>query len=175
MDSIIAEHPGKSLDQLVAEKKINQDQKAQAIKKPALQAQILQLEEQITQYKQFAAHYEERLVSQKTAIEAGHRQEVEAARAEAVAEYKESEKATVQQQLLTLSKFLRSAASLRRAGDATSAENQAFEGVLLQVYGGNQEAVESMLKLIHASDEKVTGVDGQILDVTCTPFFSFLS
>lgn len=66
-----------------------------------------------------------------------------------------------------MSQFLRSAASFRRAGDAESPESQAFEGVLLQVYGGNQDAVESMLKLINGADDKVTGVDGQILDVSC--------
>ncbi|EEA23144.1 hypothetical protein TMatcc_002004 [Talaromyces marneffei ATCC 18224] len=166
VDSILAENPGKSLDQLIAEKKINADQKAQALKKPALQAQVAQIEEQIAQYKQFAAHYEERLVSQKTSLETAHKQELDAAREKAEAEAKESQEATVRAQLLTLSQFLRSAASFRRAGDAESAESQAFEGVLLQVYGGNQDAVASMLKLIHGVDDKVTGVDGQVLDVT---------
>lgn len=167
MDNIIAEHPGKSLDQLVAEKKINNDQKAQALKKPALQAQIAQIEEQITQYKQFVAHYEERLVGQKTSLEAAHKAEVDSARASALAELQESQRTAVRQQLLTLSQFLRAAASFRRAGDAESVESQAFEGVLLQVYGGNQDAVESMLKLIKGTNDKVVGVDGQVLDVTC--------
>ncbi|KUL85218.1 hypothetical protein ZTR_08923 [Talaromyces verruculosus] len=166
VDSIIAENPGKSLDQLIAEKKINADQKAQALKKPSLQAQVAQIEEQIAQYKQFAAHYEERLVSQKTSLETAHKQELEAVREKAVAEAKESQETTIRAQLLTLSRFLRSAASVRRTGDAASAESQAFEGVLLQVYGGNQDAVESMLKLINGTDDKVTGVDGQVLDVS---------
>lgn len=84
-----------------------------------------------------------------------------------MAEAKESQETTIRAQLLTLSQFLRSAASVRRTGDAASAESQAFEGVLLQVYGGNQDAVESMLKLINGTDDKVTGVDGQVLDVSC--------
>lgn len=166
VESIVAEHPGKPLDLLVAEKKINSDQRAQILKKPALQAQVAQIEEQIAQYKQFAAHYEERLVSQKTALETAHKEELEAAREKAVAELKESQEKTVRAQLLTLSQFLRAAASVRRAGDGAAADSQAFEGVLLQVYGGNLDAVESMLKLISGADEKVAGVDGQILDVT---------
>lgn len=137
------------------------------MKKPALQAHVAQIEEQIAQYKQFAAHYEERLVSQKTSLETAHKQELEAVHEKAVAEAKESQEKTVRAQLLTLSQFLRSAASFRRAGDAESPESQAFEGVLLQVYGGNQDAVESMLKLINGADDKVTGVDGQVLDVSC--------
>jgi ribosomal protein L16 Arg81 hydroxylase len=137
------------------------------LKKPGLQAQVAQIEEQIAQYKQFAAHYEERLVSQKTSLEIAHKEELDAVREKAVAEAKESQETTVRAQLLTLSQFLRSAASFRRAGDAESPESQAFEGVLLQVYGGNQDAVESMLKLISGTDDKVTGVDGQVLDVSC--------
>ena len=46
VDSIIAENPGVSLDDLVASRKINNDQKAQALKKPVLQVQLAQLEEQ---------------------------------------------------------------------------------------------------------------------------------
>jgi hypothetical protein len=83
-----------------------------------------------------------------------------------VAELKESQEKTVREQLLTLSQFLRAAASFRRAGDGAAVDSQAFEGVLLQVYGGNDEAVEAMFKLISGSDEKVAGIDGQVLDVT---------
>lgn len=47
MDAIIAENPDKSLDDLIEEKKINNDQKAQVLKKPSLQATVAQTEEQI--------------------------------------------------------------------------------------------------------------------------------
>ncbi|KAH8704236.1 hypothetical protein BGW36DRAFT_288617 [Talaromyces proteolyticus] len=166
VDSIIAENPDKSLDELIAEKKINADQKAQALKKPALQAQVAQIEEQIAQYKQFALHYEERLVSQKTALENAHKEALEAVREKAVAEAKESQESTLRSQLLTLSQFLRTAASFRRAGEESVADGPAFEGVLLQIYGGTNDAVDSMLKLIEGSDEKIVGVDEQLLDVT---------
>lgn len=155
----------------MAEKKINPDQKAQALKKPGLHAAASQLEEQIGHYKQLVAHYEERLASQKAALEKAHKEELDALRGKIAAEAAESNKAAVKQQLLSFSQFLCAAASMRRAGDETSLESRAFEGVLYQVYGGTPEAVESILKLISGEDEKVVTVDGEALDFTCE-FFS---
>lgn len=167
VDTIIAENPGKSLDDLVAERKINVDQKAQALKKPTLEANVAQLEHQIAQYKQFASHYEERLASQKTALEKAHKEELEAEREKIVAETTEASKKSFRNQLLVLSKFLRAAAAMRRSGDETSPESRAFEGVLFQVYGGTDEAVDSMLKLIGGVDEKIASVEGDLIEVTC--------
>lgn len=167
VDAIVAENPGKSLDDLVADKKINPDQKAQILKKPALQANIAQLEEQIGHYKRFAAYYEERLSSQKADLEKAHNDELEAIREKVVAETTEANKTGFREQLLALSKFLAAAAAMRRSGDETSSESRAFEGVLYQVYGGSYEAVTSMLKLIDGVDEKVVSVDGETLDATC--------
>ena len=163
----MADHPGKSLDELVAEKKINPDQKAQILKKPALQANVAQIEEQISHYKQFAGHYEERLASQKATLEKAHRDELEALRGRAVAEAKESSKKEFENRLLSLSRFLCAAAAMRRSGDETSDESRAFEGVLYQVYGGCREAVTSMVKLIDGVDENVLTVEGDVLDFTC--------
>lgn len=137
------------------------------MKKPALQASVAQLEEQIGHYKQLAAHYEERLASQKADLDKAHNEEVESFRKKATAETAETGKASVKKQLLSLSKFLCAAASMRRAGDETSVESRAFEGVLYQVYGGTPDAVEHMLKLIGGAEEKVVAVDGETLDFTC--------
>ena len=167
VDAILAENPGKSLDELVAAKKINTDQKAQALKKPALQANVTQVEEQINQYKQFAAHYEERLASQKTALEKEHKEKLETFRENAVAEATETCKKEFGNRLLTLSKFLHAAAGMRMSGDGTSGESRAFEGVLYQVYGGSSEAVASMFKLIDGADENVQAVEGDMLEFTC--------
>lgn len=152
---------------MVAERKINPDQKAQALKKPALQAQVAQLEEQIAQYKKFAAYWEERLANEKASLENEHKAELAALREQLAAEYKESQEKVLRQKLLTLSQFLRAAATVRRTGDETAPESRAFEGVLFQVYGGTNEAVDSMLKLIDGADEKVIAVEGDTLDVTC--------
>lgn len=56
---------------------------------------------------------------------------------------------------------------MRRSGDETSADSHAFEGVLYQVYGGSQEAVSSMIKLVEGADEKIVSVEGAELDITC--------
>lgn len=149
------------------EKKINADQKAQALKKPALQAQVAQIEEQLNHYKQFAAQYEERLASQKAELEKAHQEELEAVRGNVVADAMETTARVVREQLLTLSQFLCAAANSRRAGDSESLESHAFEGVLFQVYGGNQDAVTSMVKLIEGANESVIGVEGNALEMTC--------
>ncbi|KAL6720214.1 hypothetical protein ACLMJK_002135 [Lecanora helva] len=159
VDSIIAENPGISLDELLAARKINSDQKAQAQKKPALQASLNQLEEQISQYKQFDEDYQKLLSSEKSALELSHKNELqkvkESTLAEAVAEGKKEAK----DNLLVLSKFLRAAAAKRQGGDETSPENRAFEGALLLVYGGEAGAVVAMESLIDGSDDKVPTVD----------------
>ncbi|KAJ5105187.1 hypothetical protein NUU61_002534 [Penicillium alfredii] len=165
VDTILAENPDKSLDELVAEKKINADQKAQALKKPSLQATISQIEEQIGHYKQFAAQCEERLASQKAALEKTHREELDVVRGNAIADATEAGTKVLRERLLTLSKFLCAAANMRRDGDAESLESRAFEGVLFQVYGGSQDAVNAMVKLIDGADEKVLGVEGETLEL----------
>ncbi|PYH88089.1 hypothetical protein BO71DRAFT_150232 [Aspergillus ellipticus CBS 707.79] len=166
VDAILAENPSKSLDELVDEKKINVDQKAQALKKPGLQAAVAQIEEQIAQFKDFASHYEERLASQKADLENAHKEQLEALREQVASEASEASQKELRQRLLGLSKFLCAAATVRRSGDEASSESRAFEGVLFQVYGGHQEAVTSMLKIIDGVDEKVVGVDGTTLEVT---------
>ena len=167
LDAILAENPGKSLDELIEEKKINNDQKAQAMKKPSLQAAVNQIEEQIAIYKQFAAQYEEKLASQKAELLKAHKEELEAVRGNAIADATESSAKALRERLLTMSKFLCAAANLRREGDATTLESLAFEGVLFQVYGGSQDAVNAMVKLIDGADEKVIGVEGDALEFTC--------
>ncbi|KAL2825454.1 hypothetical protein BDW59DRAFT_72870 [Aspergillus cavernicola] len=165
VDIIIAENPDKSLDELVDEKKINADQKAQALKKPALQATLAQVEEQLAHYKEFAIFYEQRLTSQTAELEKAHR-EIASLREEAATAPPEVKKDDFSQQLLSLSKFLCAAATMRRSGNETSPEARAYEGVLYQVYGGSLDAVASMLKLIDGADEKVPSVDGDLLEVT---------
>ena len=167
MDSIIAENPNKTLDELLDARKINADQKAQAQKKPALQASLNQLEEQIAQYKQFDEEYQKRLSAEKAALETSHSEELEKVKATAIAEAHAEAKKETKESLLALSKFLRAAAAKRQDGDDTSEENRAFEGALLLVYGGDATAVIAMEKLIDGSEEKVPYVDGQTSEFTC--------
>lgn len=168
VDSIIADNPGKTLDELVASRKINNDQKAQALKKPSLQASLAQLEEQIAQYKKFDQEYQTRIATEKAALETAHKEDLaklkEASYAEAKMEANKEEK----EKMLVLSKFLRAAAAKRQTGDDTSTESRAFEGALLLVYGGDASAVAAMEKLIEGSGDKVPATDQELLDFTCT-------
>lgn len=152
---------------MISQKKINQDQKAQAQKKPSLQASLSQFEEQIIQYKQFEDDYQKRSAAEKTALESSHQSELQrvkdAAAAEAALEHAKQSK----DNLLVLSKFLRAAAAKRQGGDENSPENRAFEGALLLVYGGEAGAVVAMESLIIGSEEKVPTVDQVPSEFTC--------
>ena len=167
VDSIIAENPDSSLDELLASRKINPDQKAQAQKKPSLQASLAQLEEQIAQYKQFDDDYQKRMLSERGTLETAHKEELERVKETVTAEAATKAKDDVREKLLILSKFLRAAAAKRQGGDETSTENRAFEGVLLLIYGGEADAVEAMERLVSGADEKVQTVDGILSDFTC--------
>ncbi|SLM34334.1 hypothetical protein LPUS_03083 [Lasallia pustulata] len=162
VDSIIAENPGTSLDDLLSSRKINQDQKAQALKKPSLQASLAQLEEQIAQYKKFDEEYQDRLNAEKSALQSSHKDELLKVKELAVAETEIEAKKEANENMLVLSKFLRAAAAKRQSGDEKSVENQAFEGALLLVYGGDASAVAAIEKLIEGSDEKVPAVEKEL-------------
>ena len=76
--------------------------------------------------------------------------------------------AELQKQLLVFSQFLRAAAAKRSIEEEKDTyESRAFEGVLLLVYGGDEGAVETALKLIEGADEQVPGIDGVLLPVKC--------
>lgn len=167
-DGIIAEHPNVSLDELVAQRKLNADQKAAALKKPQLQAQLSQLEEQVQQYRKFDAEYQGALQKQKDELQTKHAEELERAKAEAGKEAREAAESQLKNKLLVFSQFLRAAAAKRSEEDnVESEESRAFEGVLLLVYGGDQKAVDSAVKIIDGSDEKVPSIDGGPTSVSC--------
>lgn len=163
-DSLLAQHPGKSLEELVAEKIINTDQKAQITKKPALQAQLTQMEEQLALYQKVHDQYRSRAKADKAELE----KSLDKAKADAVGAAKQEFKKSQQEHLLVLSQFLRLAAYRREeAKDPESDESQAIEGVLLAIYAGDETAVASMLKLIEGSEEPILSVPGEHLQTTC--------
>lgn len=93
-------------------------------------------------------------------------------KAEAINDVKEKAaadaKKTLHDGLLVLSQFLRLAAARRsEEADAGLDENMALEGVLLNVYSGDEHAVSTMLKLIESSEEKTQNVNGEELQTTC--------
>jgi hypothetical protein len=161
-----------SLDDLVAARKINADQKAQILKKPQLQASLTQLEEQISQYKKFDQEYKARSQAEKAEFEKIHTERAEKELTETVGAAKAEAAAIATKEqhsnMLLLSQFLRLAAARRaEEADQTLDENQALEGVLLSVYSGDESAVATIIKLINGSDENTYSVTGEKLQTTC--------
>lgn len=172
IDNLIAENTGKTLDELVASRIINADQKAQYLKKPALQAQVQQYEEQLAQYKKIDQEYRTRAATEKAELEKAFADRLEKEKAEAVAEVKAKLEGDSSQsltsKLLILSQFLRLAAARRsEEADQSIDENLALEGTLLAIYAGDESAVAAMLKLIEGTDDKTHGVAGEELNTTC--------
>ncbi|KAK2598103.1 hypothetical protein QQS21_005734 [Conoideocrella luteorostrata] len=162
-DSLLRQHAGKSLDELVASRVINTDQKAQIEKKPALQAQLAQTEEQLAQYQKIHEQYRSRAAAEKSEWE----KSLEKVKGDAIDEAKAEFQKSMKDNLLTLSQFLRLAAYRREeANDPESDESQAIEGVLLAIYAGDENAVSSMLKLVEGTDDKVLSVPGEQLQTT---------
>ncbi|KAF2744314.1 hypothetical protein M011DRAFT_170515 [Sporormia fimetaria CBS 119925] len=166
VDAIIDANPGVSLDDLVASRKINNDQKASALKKPHLQAQLQQLEEQITQYRKFDQEYQDKIAKEKEILQRSHSEELEKLRDTLKAEAELQAKKVFRENTLTLSRFLRAAAARRQLEDQESDLTKAFEGALLQVYGGDASAVSAVEKLIDGSSDHVPSTEGDDLSVT---------
>ncbi|KAI0901392.1 hypothetical protein F4806DRAFT_452112 [Annulohypoxylon nitens] len=170
-DALIDQHKDKSLDQLVEEKIINADQRAQRLKKPQLESQLAQLEEQLAQYKKVDEDYRSRFAAEKASLEKSLSEKYEKEKADAVDEIKKQAAADAKtikhDSLLVLSQFLRLAAARRtEEADPNADENMALEGVLLNVYSGDENAVSTMIKLIEGSEETTFGVSGDQLQTT---------
>lgn len=151
----------------MAAKIINTDQKAQILKKPALQAQLAQLEESLAQYQKVHEQYQTQSAADKSEWE----KSLDKVKADAVSEAEAGFKKTTHDHLLVLSQFLRLAAYRREeAENPESDESQAIEGVLLAIYSGDESAVGSMLKLVEGSTDKIWSVPGDELETTCASF-----
>ncbi|KAI9751473.1 MAG: hypothetical protein M4579_006045 [Chaenotheca gracillima] len=181
VDTILSENADKSLDELVNERKINADQKAQALKKPALRASLAQLEEQVAQYKKFDQEYQARLDAELASLKTAHKEELEKVkqeakdegRQEAIGEAKPDIPDTTSDfkgNTLLLSKFLRLAAAKRQDRQmdtqVTAPDEAALEGLLMMVYGGDESAVLAIEKLISGSDESILDTSQNPVDYT---------
>lgn len=172
VDNIVAENPGLTLEDLISARKINADQKAQLEKKPALQAQLAQLQEQLTLYKKLEDEFKARLEIEKAEYEKSFtdrankdlEEKVAAAKAEAVAGFEQEQLDA----LLLLSQFLRLAAIRRgdEEADVELDENKALEGVLSQVYTGDFKAVQAMVNLIQGSEQTTMSISNEPLKTT---------
>ncbi|KAK9772200.1 hypothetical protein AB5N19_00675 [Seiridium cardinale] len=169
--ALVEQHKGKSPDELVAAKIINTDQKSQFLKNPQLKSQLAQLEEQLAQYKKVDDEYRTKGAADKAKLEKELTEKLEKEKADALVAVTAKAAADIQKiqhdGLLVLSQFLRLAAA-RRSEDADAGldENMALEGVLLNVYSGDENAVATMVKLIEGSEEKTKSVSGDELNTT---------
>ncbi|KAH7146404.1 hypothetical protein EDB81DRAFT_856812 [Dactylonectria macrodidyma] len=162
-DSLLSQHAGKSLEELVDSKIINPDQKAQILKKPALQAQLAQYEEQLVQYQKVDEQYRTRIAAEKAEWE----RNLEKVKADSISEAEKTSQKALKDNLLVLSQFLRLAAYRREeAKDPESDESQAIEGVLLAIYSGDDLAVQSMLNLVNGTEDQIVSVPGEQLETT---------
>lgn len=174
-DSIIEANPGVSLDDLVASRKLNADQKASAEKKPGLQAQRAQLEEQFGHFQKFGQEQDDKFAKEKEVLRKSHSSELAALRDTLKAEAVLEQKKLLKEKILTLSRFLRAAAARRQLEDDDSDLTKAFEGALLQVYGGDATAVLAAEKLIDGTDDGVPSTEGVVLSVSCMVHLQFYS
>ncbi|KIW12070.1 hypothetical protein PV08_09344 [Exophiala spinifera] len=165
-DAVIAENPNVSLDDLVAQKKLNADQKAQILKKPALQAQVAQLEEQLQSFRSFAQDIEEKFAKEKSALIESHEAEIASIKQKVLHEAEEAKSKAIEDGLRVVTHFLHTAASKRQSEDADSEEGRAFEGALLLVYQGNETSLMTLKNLIYGTEDKVLDVQGEALDFT---------
>jgi hypothetical protein len=168
IDAIIAENPGKSLDSLVADRKLNVDQKAAALKKPQLQAQLAQLEEQSAHYRKFDSDYQVKFNKQREDLLATHQKDLDELRENTQKEATQLGATELRKKLLIFSQFLRAAAAKRTIeDDQDTDESLAFEGALLLVYGGDEKAVDAAINLIEGSSEQVLSIEGTPTPITC--------
>ncbi|KAE9979078.1 hypothetical protein EG328_001110 [Venturia inaequalis] len=161
LDKIREENPGQSLDDLVAAKKINNDQRAQGLRKPILTSQREEYNEQLKKYEKFVDDYEEKLAKQSESLTSTHATSVEAIRAEVTLEVKKEMEIEFKRRLLTFTRFLKAAAG-RRQIDEDSEESKAFESVLCGVYAGDAAAVDCAESLVNGSKEKVPEYTGPV-------------
>jgi hypothetical protein len=175
VDKIIEENPSRTLDELVASKTINADQKAQALKKPGLQSQLAGLEEQIRQYKQFEAEHQAAISRERSELKATHAKEIEEVKAKAARDTRAQVEREFRLRLLTFARFLKAAAERRaREESEPSEEGRAFEGVLYGIYTGDAAAVECAERLIEGVDKNTSDYSGEIA-VTCAFFLPYIS
>lgn len=170
--TIIAENKDKSIDQLIAAKIINADQKRQVDNKPALEAELARYEDQLTQVQKIDDEWRATVASVKAETEKKLTEKYEQEKADAVAEVKSKAEADAKKALedgfLVLSQFLRLAANRRgEAPDSDEDGDKALEGILLSVYGGDQTAVAAMVKLYNGADDTPTSVSGETVQTTC--------
>lgn len=154
-EAIVTEFSNLSLDQLVAQKKINNDQRAQVQKKPQLEAQVAQLEEQQKNLTEYFKAIEAKHEKEKAELKDNHDAAVLQARSEATDAANTASSKQVSDALRIVVQFLHAAAYKRQSEDVEPDEAKAYEGVLFHLYQGNATSHDAITKLVNGSDERI--------------------
>lgn len=154
-EAIVIEFSNLSLDQLVAQKKINSDQKAQIQKKPQLEAQVAQLEEQQKNLLEYSKSMKAKHEKEKTDLKEAHEAAVLQARTDATDAANMASSKQVSEALKIVAQFLHAAAYKRQSEDIEPDEAKAYEGVLFHLYQGNATSHDAITKLVNGSEEKI--------------------
>lgn len=165
-EAVIREFPTTSLEDLVTQKKINADQKAQILKKPQLEAQLKQFEEQQKQLKDFSQELEARHEKDKSTLLETHKTEIEKAKEEAKHQATEDAATKVKEALQVVCQFLHAAAYKRQQEDVDEQESKAYEGVLFHLYQGNSTALDAMTNLVEGNETPVKDPQGDEIEFT---------
>lgn len=165
-EAIVNEHKGTSLDELVSQKKINADQKAQILKKSSLEDQLAQLENQHKVILDVIQDSETRFVKEKQDLVQSHQAEAEKVKEEATRDSNERTKSKVREALHITCQFLHAAAFQRQREDVEEIERSAYETVLFRLYQGNNTALDTLSNVVEGSNEKIVENGGNVLDYT---------
>lgn len=174
-EGTIGENSGVSLDDLVKQKKINQDQKAQILKKPQIEAQLKQLEEQKRNFEEFAKELEAKHDKEKASLQETHQAELQKAKDETqtardeATQHQSNESTTkVKDAIRTTCQFLYAVAVARgEEKKVEGPESQAYEAVLNDLYQGTQKSIDVLTNLVEGSEEKVSDSnDGPTIEFT---------
>lgn len=148
------------------QKKINADQRAQLSKKPQLEAQLAQLEEQQKNYTELTADLELRFEKEKASLAEAHEAEIEKLKEENNQSSSTTATSKVKDALHVTCQFLHAAAYQRQRDDVEESEKQAYEAVLFHLYQGNSTALETLTKVVEGQEDKVVEPSGDVLDFT---------
>lgn len=151
---------------MVKQKKINSDQKAQILKKPQLEAQVAQLEEQQKNFNEFAQELEARFEKEKATIAQNHNAEIERLKEEAAQNSTGATEKKVKEALQVACQFLHAAAYQRQRDDVDESEKQAYEAVLFHLYQGNSTAIETITNIVEGKELNITEPSGDEIDFT---------
>ena len=110
--------------------------------------------------------FEAKFTQDKQKLQNDHEAEIERVKEEHGKTSTTNAESKVREALQITCSFLNDAAAQRQREDVGDVESQAYEAVLFGLYQGNANAVETILKVVKGSTEKIEDPSGNELDYT---------